>query len=267
MTPDSEMSSVKSGEAQGTLPVSSIQRDGEYVIIGNQKFKSSDLASAFGGTLIPGYIASKRQYLNPAPLGLASFGLTLFCLAIYTVGGLGIKVPNVVVGLACFYGGAATFLAGVWEFFAGNSFGNLTLCSLGGFWWSYMAIFVPSFGIAAAYGDAPEQLPNALGFFLTGWTIIVLVLCLLTAKSTYPFFALFVCLLMTLILLTANAFTGKVGVGKAGGVFGIITSVLCWYNAWTGVSNPQNAYFTWFGLKMPHNSRTLWNPRAKPQTA
>jgi succinate-acetate transporter protein len=32
-------------------------------------------------------------------------------------------VPNVVVGMALFYGGLAQLLAGMWEFAAGNTFG------------------------------------------------------------------------------------------------------------------------------------------------
>lgn len=52
---------------------------------------------------------------NPAPLGLMGFAMTTFVLSCYNAGIFGISVttpPNVVIGLAFFYGGIAQFLAG-----------------------------------------------------------------------------------------------------------------------------------------------------------
>ena len=95
----------------------------EFVISGKQKFYKHELMNAFGGTLNPGlapYPANK--FANPAPLGLSAFSLTTFVLSMYNARAMGISVPNVVVGLAAFYGGAVQFLAGVWELAVGNTF-------------------------------------------------------------------------------------------------------------------------------------------------
>lgn len=216
----------------------------EYIILGNKKYARNELMTAFGGTLNPGLSPyPTNSFANPAPLGLAAFAFTTFVLSLYNSQAMGITIPNVVVGASCFYGGAVQFLAGMWELLLGNTFGGTALTSYGAFWLSYAAIFIESFGITAAYEDE-EMLGNAIGFFLIGWAIVTFMLCLATMKSTLAFFSLFFFLTITFILLAGGEFSGKVGVSRAGGVFGVITSIIAWYNAFAGASNRQNSYIT-----------------------
>ena len=42
--------------------------------------------------------------------------------------------PDIVIGLALFYGGLAQLLAGMWEFKTGNTFGATAFSSYGAFW-------------------------------------------------------------------------------------------------------------------------------------
>lgn len=227
--------------------VSKIQTSGdgnEFIIIGNQKFYRHELMTAFGGTLNPGLTPTPvHKFANPAPLGLSAFALTTFALSMYNAQAMGVTTPNVVVGLAAFYGGLVQFLAGIWELVVGNTFGGTALTSYGAFWLSYAAIQVPNFGIVAAYADDMEQLPNAIGFYLLGWAIFTFMLTLLTLKSTAAFCALFSCLTLTFILLAGGEFSGVVNVSRAGGVVGVITAFLGFYNAFAGVANPTNSYF------------------------
>lgn len=55
--------------------------------------------------------------------GLFSFASTTFILSMYNVNARGIHAPNVVVGMAVFTGGLLQFMAGMWEFPRGNTFG------------------------------------------------------------------------------------------------------------------------------------------------
>ena len=55
--------------------------------------------------------------------GLFSFASTTLVLSLYNVHARHIAVPNAVVGMALFFGGLAQFLAGMWEFASGNTFG------------------------------------------------------------------------------------------------------------------------------------------------
>lgn len=215
----------------------------EFIIIGKQKFYRHEVMSAFGGTLNPGVSPYPTNlFANPAPLGLSAFSLTTFVLSMYNARAMGVTTPNVVVGLAAFYGGAVQFLAGVWEMAVGNTFGATALTSYGAFWLSFAAINVESFGIAAAYGDDVTQFHNAVGFYLIAWGLFTFMLWLCTIKSTVAFSSLFFLLFLTFMLLGAGDMTGKVGVTRAGGVMGVITAFDGFYNAFAGVANRQNSY-------------------------
>jgi succinate-acetate transporter protein len=223
----------------------------EFVVIGKQKFYRHELMEAFGGTLNPGLSAPPvHKFANPAALGLSAFSLTTFVLSCYNAGAHGVHTPNVVVGLAAFYGGAVQFLAGVWELVVGNTFGGTALTSYGAFWLSFAAINVESFGIVAAYGEDVEQLDNAVAFYLIGWGMFTFMLTTLTLKSTAAFFSLFFFLGVTYVLLAAGDFAGNANLTKAGGVFGIITAFLGFYNAWAGVATKTNSYITSYAIPL-----------------
>ncbi|BAP70104.1 hypothetical protein KLMA_20099 [Kluyveromyces marxianus] len=224
----------------------------EFVYIGRQKFLKDELYTAFGGTLNPGLAPpAAHRFANPVPLGLSSFGLTTFVLSMFNAQAMGIKIPNLVVGLACFYGGLMQLIAGIWEIALENTFGGTALTSYGGFWLSYASIFIPWFGIQDAYKDAPEQLSDAIGFFLLGWTIFTVGITVCTMKSTVAFFTLFFLLTITFLLLTIGEFTRKTGVTKAGGVLGVVVSFIAWYNAYAGVATKENSYIVVKPLPMP----------------
>lgn len=247
--------SVSSNEnEQGIGKIHTTGDNEEYVILGNKKYLRHELMQAFGGTLNPGLSPPpSHNFANPGPLGLCAFALTTFVLSMYNAQAMGVTTPNVVVGLTAFYGGAVQLFAGLWEIMVGNTFGGTALSSYGGFWLSYMAINIESFGIVAAYGDDTEQFHNAVAFFLLGWAIFTFMLTLCTMKSTVAFCALFSCLTLTFILLAAGDFSGKVGVTRAGGVVGVITAFLGFYNAFAGVANSQNSYFVPKPLHLTRN--------------
>nr|CAG8644418.1 1034_t:CDS:2 [Entrophospora candida] len=114
-------------------------------------------------------IRSKNVIANPAPLGLSAFAMSTFVFSMFSV--VDIKIPQVGLGLALFYGGFIQLLAGMWEMKNGNTFCATLLSSYGGFWISFGFIFLPSSGITDAYKDNMEMLDNAIGIYLIGWTI------------------------------------------------------------------------------------------------
>ncbi|CCK71597.1 acetate uptake transporter family protein KNAG_0H01830 [Huiozyma naganishii CBS 8797] len=190
----------------------------EYIYIGRQKFLREDLVDAFGGTLNPGLApVTSHKFGNPAPLGLSGFALTTFILSMFNARAQGVVIPNVVVGAAMFYGGLVQLIAGIWEIALENTFGGTALCSYGGFWLSFGAIYIPWFGILDAYKEKESDLGNALGFYLLGWAIFTFGLSLCTMKSTVMFFALFFLLAITFLLLSISEFTGRFSVKRAGG--------------------------------------------------
>ncbi|KAG7195479.1 uncharacterized protein KQ657_003242 [Scheffersomyces spartinae] len=224
--------------------VSEAGNGGEFVVLGNKHYYKHELMKAFGGNLNPGLATPpKHQFANPAPLGLSAFAFTTFVLSMYNAGAMGVKPPNVVLGAAAFYGGFIQMLAGIWELAVGNTFGGTALTSYGAFWLSYVAILVPAFGIEAAY-EGTDQMGNAVAFYLLAWSLFTFMLTIVTMKSTLFFFSLFFCLAVTFLLLSIADFTGNSNVKTAGGVMGVITAFLGWYNAWAGTANKANSYIT-----------------------
>ncbi|KAK5778711.1 hypothetical protein RI543_004382 [Arxiozyma heterogenica] len=230
----------------------------EYLYIGRQKFLRSDLLDAFGGTLNPGLAApSSHSFANPAPLGLSGFGLTTFVLSMFNAHAQGVEIPNVVVGLAIFYGGLVQLIAGIWEIALENTFGGTALCSFGGFWLSFGSIYIPWFGILDAYEGKSDELANALGFYLLGWCIFTYGLCLCTMKSTLMFFSLYFFLGLTFLLLSIAQFTQNANVNKAGGIVGIIVAFIAWYLAYAGLATKYNSYLTVHTIPLPTNQKTI----------
>jgi len=108
---------------------------------------------------------------NPGPLGLFSFASTTFILSLYNVSARDVHTPNAVVGMALACGGLAQFLAGMWEFAKGNTFGATAFTSYGAFWFSYSALLIPGTGIGAAYKTS-EEFDNAIGIYLMTWATV-----------------------------------------------------------------------------------------------
>lgn len=242
-------------DVPNTDKITRVVHNDEYIVFGNERYLKKDLATAFGGTLNPGLAPPPKHNLaNPAPLGLSGFALTTFVLSLVNVEARGVTIPGIVIGLAFFYGGAAQFVAGMFEIAVGNTFGGIALSSYAGFWCSWAALEVDSFGILAAYEAAGKghEYQYAVGIFLVGWFIFTFFMTLMTLKSTVPFFLLFFFLSITFLLLAiAELKGGSVPCKKAGGVFGILTAFVSWYNAYAGIANSQNSYLPVKAIPLP----------------
>ena len=136
----------------------------------------------------------------------------------------------------------------------GNTFGATALSSYGGFWLSYAIILDPHWNIvgsdgpysAANTGGDPMMVESALGFYLIGWFIFTFVMLLLTLRSTVMFFGLFFTLDLAFLCLASAAFANDGGapnaatsLNKAGGVFGLLSAFLAWYNAFAGIADSR----------------------------
>lgn len=234
--------------------VERLVHDEDYIVFGNQRYLKSELQEAFGGSLNVGLSPPQKfEFGNPGPLGLSGFALTTFVLSLINCEARGVTIPNVVVGLAYFYGGAAQMIAGFMEIALGNSFGSLALCSYGGFWLGYAAILTPTFAIADAYaaGGQEDLMPKAIGIYLIAWFIFTFFLMLMTMKSTVAFFLIFFFLTWTFLCLALGELCDSTNCKKAGGVLGLITAFCAWYNAYAGIANPQNSYLPVKAIHLP----------------
>jgi uncharacterized protein len=165
---------------------------------------------------------------DPAPLGLAGFALTTFVLSMFNAGLVSKAGEPVVLGLALAYGGGAQFLAGMWEFRKGNTFGATAFSSYGAFWISFWA-FVTFFS-----DGVPE---TAVGLYLIAWGIFTFYMWIASFRTTAAVSLVFLLLWITFVLLGIGDAAGSSGVSKLGGWVGLATAIAAWYASFAGVTN------------------------------
>ena len=169
---------------------------------------------------------------NPAPLGLAGFALTTFVLSMFNAGFVSDKGEPVVFGLALAYGGIAQFVAGLWEFRTGNTFGAVAFCSFGAFWLSFW--FIEQF-YAAKIPAADAG--HAVGLYLIAWGIFTAYMFIASLRTTAAVAAVFILLAITFFVLGIGNSGGSTGTIKIGGYLGLVTAIVAWYASFAVVTN------------------------------
>lgn len=228
-------------EEKSHSSISFLGDNNEYVVINGAMIRRHVLT----------WPQAKHEYGNSAAIGLASFGLSTFVLGFYLAEIGGVEVPNIVVSLAFSYAGIVEACAGVWELINGDTFTSTVFISFGTFWISFASINIPTFGIMDAYADEPEQLGNAIGFFLLGWGIFSCMMTLLVMKTTWSLLTLFVTLDCTFFLVGAFYCTGNHGCKIAGGITAIISGICGWYACYCSICDKKNTYFIAPSLAIP----------------
>ena len=180
---------------------------------------------------------------NPGPLGLCAFALTTFVLSSINAGWFSAGATTIIVGLALFYGGAAQFAAGMWEFRTGNTFGATAFTSYGAFWLSFAAILLPGTGVLASLVKA-GAVEQALGIYLLAWGIFTAIMFLGTLKSNLALMGVFAFLTLTFLSLAFGHLSGASALITLGGYLGIITALLAWYTALAGLLSSGRSAFT-----------------------
>jgi hypothetical protein len=170
---------------------------------------------------------------NPAALGLGGFALTTFVLSTHGAG----WAPDLTwVGLAFFYGGLAQFVAGMWEFKTGNTFGATAFSTYGAFWMS-LATFV----VLVLAGKVPAgDILKDEGWFFLAFAIFNTYMMLWSLRVNVAVFAVFLTLEITEILLMIGAFSGSgagQGMTQIGAIVGVVTAFVAWYASAATVAN------------------------------
>src|SRR5512142_2357047 len=133
---------------------------------------------------------------NPAPLGLAGFGLTTVVLSCINAGLLPKEATTAVVPLAFAYGGVAQIIAGILEYKNNNTFGMVAFPSYGLFWWWY-AFMVWTIGA----GWIKPPAPVGVGVCLLLWGVFTLYMWIPTFRSNLGVWSVFLLLWITFFLL------------------------------------------------------------------
>lgn len=164
---------------------------------------------------------SAVKHANPAPLGLAGFGLTTVVLSCINAGLLPPAAGSVVVPLAFAYGGIAQIIAGVLEFKTGNTFGMVAFTSYGLFWWWFAFL---KWTTGSGWLTAPPA--SAIAVTLLMWGVFTFLLWLVTFRLSKAVWSIFLLLWVTFFLLAWGDFGYMIGSLRCtviGGYFGLIT--------------------------------------------
>ncbi len=168
---------------------------------------------------------------NPAPLGLAAFGLTTVVLSIINTGIIPKEAVAVVVPLAFAFGGTAQVIAGILEFVNGNTFGTVAFTSYGLFWWWFALL---QWTIGAGWLKPPA--PVGVGLTLVMWGVFTLYMWIATFRSNKGVWTVFLLLWITFFLLGAGDLGWSAG-GRIGGWFGLATGLAAMYVSFAEVTN------------------------------
>ncbi|TMC50528.1 MAG: transcriptional regulator [Chloroflexi bacterium] len=179
---------------------------------------------------------------DPAPLGLAAFGITILCLSAVYSGWIGAAATTGVLALAIPLGGVALGLAGMWAFRRGTTFVATAFTSYGAFWISfYLLVNFYLGGISAAGGAGVAS--QFLGLYLLAWGIFTSYMLLASLSSGRAMTLVFVLLTLTFFMLAAgewaNPAIGSRGetLHHIGGYLGIATAVAMLYGSFAEVTN------------------------------
>jgi hypothetical protein len=174
---------------------------------------------------------------NPAPLGLAGFGITTLVLSMMNSNLVSFdKNVPVVLGLAIAYGGLAQLLAGMWEFRTGNTFGAVAFTSYGAFWISFYFLVQVQLPEIAKGGDVG----NALGLYLWAWGIFTGYMFLCSFAGPKAVSVVFFLLTITFILLGIGQSGASNSMIHAGGFFGLATAAAALYTSAAMILHEQH---------------------------
>ncbi|HXZ78344.1 MAG TPA: acetate uptake transporter [Terriglobales bacterium] len=168
---------------------------------------------------------------NPAPLGLAAFGVTTVVLSCINAGVLPKEAIPAVVPLAFAVGGLAQLITGALEFKNGNTFGTVAFTAYGTFWcWYSLLIWT----VGAGWLKPPAAV--GVGATLLMWGVFSGYMWICTFKANKGVFLTFLLLWITFFLLAAADFGWTRG-KTLGGVMGLATGLAALYVSFAEMVN------------------------------
>ncbi len=191
---------------------------------------------------------------NPAPLGLAGFGLTTVLLSCINAGLVPKEATSAVVPLAFAYGGVAQIIAGVLEFKNNNTFGMVAFTSYGLFWWWYAFLL---WTVGAGWIKPPA--PVGVGLTLLLWGVFTLYMWVATFRSNLGVWSVFLLLWITFFLLAAHDLGAGAAAGTIGGWLGLLTGIDALYVSFAEVTNGT------FGRTLLPLGNPIVRPRVQEQ--
>ena len=170
---------------------------------------------------------------NPAPLGLAAFGMTTVLLNLHNAGFY--EFSAMILAMGMFYGGTAQVIAGIMEWKKNNTFGTTAFISYGFFWLSLVALKV-----MPKLGWSENTSKTGMIWFLLAWGVFTLLLFFGTLKLSRALQIVFLSLTVLFFLLVLGDATDSPGITQFAGVEGILCGLSAVY---TGIGQVINELY------------------------
>jgi uncharacterized protein len=199
------------------------------IVFGVHNKLVADILKSRGGEFV---MADEIKPANPAPLGLACFGITTVVLSAINAGLLPPEATPAVVPLAFSFGGFAQIIAGVLEYKNGNTFGLVAFTSYGAFWWWYAFLL---WTVGAGWIKPPD--PRGVGVALLMWGVFTLYMWIATFRSNFTLWTIFLLLWITFFLLAGADLGMGAGWKTLGGWAGLATGLDALYLSFAEVTN------------------------------
>ena len=165
-----------------------------------------------------GEVIISEKLANPAPLGLAGFGITTLLLNVVNAEIISKDAIGMVLPVGLFYGGLAQFMAGMWEAKKNNTFGFTAFSSYGAFWMAFAVM-----EILMINGALEPVSHEGLTVFLVAWGIFTTYMFIGTIKISVALMVVFAGLAILFYLLAwgqhnadVHKFAGYEGLFTAG---------------------------------------------------
>jgi hypothetical protein len=177
-----------------------------------------------------GEVVVSEKLANPAPLGLAGFGITTLLLNVVNADIVSKDSIGMVLPVGLFYGGLAQLLAGMWEAKKNNTFGFTAFSSFGAFWMAFAVMEL------LVMNGAMQPIPKGgLTVFLVAWGIFTTYMFIGTIKVSVALQVLFAALSVLFFLLAWGVHNSDVH--KIAGYEGLFTAGVALYASAAGVIN------------------------------
>jgi len=171
---------------------------------------------------------TSENLADPAPLGLLGFGITTILLSIHNLGLFGLD--STIIAAAVLMGGVAQLIAGTIEFKRNSMFTATVFTFFGLFWITFAAIETGIFGSADV---------NTLATLFLLFLILSAVLFIGTLRGPFTLKLTFLSLVVMMLALTLNAYSGYEFLKLIGGAMGVITGAGAFYMASADILNEQ----------------------------
>lgn len=172
---------------------------------------------------------------DPSTIGLASFGIGLFCLAFVVAGIVGPAAMAVIIPLALSVA-VVHFFAGTFGFIKGELFTALAFNIYGLFWLSFG---IMQFGVAMKW-FAPDA--AILLVYYLAWTLFTAYVFIATLVTCTAVILAIGTLLIIFALLTLSIYLSSPVLGVYAGYLGIYTAINALYISAGGLLNTMYGY-------------------------